>query len=532
MCFPNKRLSSLVAFISALIVGQQAFSQSAIPEEKCAIITGATKDPEVALKAIEKFKDYVPVVIESTNGYLAPSIGIYYKDGSKELVEDFKKDKIIPDDSYCGNADRFVSVLYPNQNFTALTTNPPSLIAQYGYVGKWSADPNDCSITEYETDSIYFDENSVTFATKSCDVKDQQVSPVNSLGLIIEMSCFEEGEQYDDVLSLILQAEDKILIPDTDLEYTKCAQLDESPIVATENRLAELEELEERELAVLDEDAQLKNLEIRLETLQKDLEQRSKDIAKRLAELDKRELALREKEATLEKLGIRLETTQKDPGEKSKDVDDQASFTQNQEYMDYENFLFDVETMLGSNVQVQVPVYLLDVPTRTIQVDLENLKIDVSQIDKKILKDINALCNLTGANCYLNVDGILVRNPEMFPTYSISANYANLMFLVGVAVSEEGLVYVDIDEQSAVNNIIQTTGGTQSYISGYDFIDSTGTFAVAHAIGIFEFYAGWGFNPDQDLAIKKAVESCKKQITGLVNFAAKCEPIVFDVPWW
>ena len=242
MSFQNKRLVSCLIIVSVLFFGQQALSQSAIPDDKCAIITGATKDPAVALKAVEKFKDYVPVVIESSNGYLAPSLGIYYKDGAKELVEDFKKDKIIPDDSYCGNADRFVSVLYPNQNFTALTTNPPSLIAQYSYVGKWSADPNDCSITEYETDSIYFDEYSVTFATKSCDVKDQQVSPVNSLGLIIEMSCFEEGEQYDGVLSLILQAEDKILIRDTDLEYTKCAQLDESPIVATENRLAELEE--------------------------------------------------------------------------------------------------------------------------------------------------------------------------------------------------------------------------------------------------------------------------------------------------
>lgn len=223
--FSKKFFQLFTITISTLFVGQQALSQSAIPADQCAIITGATKDPAVALKAIEKFKDYVPVVIESSNGYLAPSLGIYYKDGAKELVEDFKKDKIIPDDSYCGNADRFVSVLYPNQNFTALTTNPPSLIAQYSYVGKWSADPNDCSITEYETDSIYFDEYSVTFATKSCDVKDQRVSPLNPLGLIIGMSCFEEGEEYEDVLSLIRQAEDKILIPDIDLEYTKCAQI-------------------------------------------------------------------------------------------------------------------------------------------------------------------------------------------------------------------------------------------------------------------------------------------------------------------
>jgi hypothetical protein len=312
MYFPNKHLSSLLALISALMVGHQAVSQSAIPDDKCAIITGATKDPEVALQAIKKFQEFGnPVVVQSSNGFLAPSIGLYYKDGSKELVKDFKKDKIIPDDSYCGNADRFVSVLYPNQNFTALTTNPPSLIARYGYVGKWSADPNDCGITEYETDSIYFDENSVTFATKSCDVKDQQVSPVNSLGLIIEMSCFEEGEQYDDVLSLILQAKDKILIPDTDLEYTKCAQLDESPIVATENRLTELEE---RELAVLDKEARLKNFEKTLESLENDFKQRK-------SKVEDLELVLLDKEAKLKNSEIRLESAQKDLEEKSKDLD-------------------------------------------------------------------------------------------------------------------------------------------------------------------------------------------------------------------
>ncbi len=429
MYFPNKHLSSLLALISALMVGHQAVSQSAIPDDKCAIITGATKDPEVALQAIKKFQEFGnPVVVQSSNGFLAPSIGLFNKSDSQSIVQEFKINKIIPEDSYCGNADRFIAVLYPNENFSALLSEQ------------------------------------------------------------------EEISKRD-----------------------------------VEKRLASLEA---RELSVLDEEAQLKNLEIRLETFKKNLEQRSKDIAQRLAELDKRELALLEKEATLEKLGIRLETTQKEVREKSKDIDDDASFTQTQEYMDYENFLFDVEAMLGTNVQVQVPVFSLNIPDRTIQVDLENLKIDVSQIDKKTLKDINALCNVTGANCYLNVDGILVRNPEMFPTYSISANHANLMFLVGVAVSEEGLVYVHIDEQSAINTIIQTTGGTQSYISGFDYINSTGTFAVAHAIGVSEYYAGWGFNPDQDLAIKKAVENCRKQITGLVNFTSKCEPVVFDVPWW
>ena len=224
MCFSNKLIGSFVALFSTLIVGQQAISQSAIPDDKCAIITGATKDPEVALKEIEKYKDYSPVVVKSSNGYLAPSIGIYYKDGSQELVEDFKRDKIIPDDAYCGNADRFVSVLYPNQNFSALSSNTPSLIAQYGYVGKWSADPNDCSVTDYETKSIYFEENSVTFANKSCDIKYQGDSKINPLYLDIELQCFEDGEEYEESMTVTSFTEDTLQILNTGEDFTKCSQ--------------------------------------------------------------------------------------------------------------------------------------------------------------------------------------------------------------------------------------------------------------------------------------------------------------------
>ena len=120
----------------------------------------------------------------------------------------------------------------------------------------------------------------------------------------------------------------------------------------------------------------------------------------------------------------------------------------------------------------------------------------------------------------------------MFPPYLISANDANLWFLVGVAVSEGGIAYIGIDEQSAINDILEITNGTQGYVSGFDWIDTTGTFAVAYAVGVSEFFAGWGFNPDYDLAIAEAVENCDSQITGLMNFSVKCEPLVFNVPWW
>lgn len=208
------------------------------------------------------------------------------------------------------------------------------------------------------------------------------------------------------------------------------------------------------------------------------------------------------------------------------------SFAQTQGYMSYDDFLFDAEMMLDSDVKVQLPIFSLDIPTRTVQVDLQNVAVDVSQIDRKIIKDINTLCNGTGANCYLDVEGTLNNNPEMFPPYLISANDANLWFLVGVAVSEGGIAYIGIDEQSAINDILEITNGTQGYVSGFDWIDTTGTFAVAYAVGVSEFFAGWGFNPDYDLAIAEAVENCDSQITGLMNFSVKCEPLVFNVPWW
>ncbi|MBT7801002.1 MAG: hypothetical protein HN551_07125 [Tateyamaria sp.] len=91
-------------------------------------------------------------------------------------------------------------------------------------VGKWSADPNDCSVTEYETDSVYFDETSITFATKSCNIKDQSGSSINPLYIHIEMSCFEEGEEYVEKMTVAFSGTDTFQHIDTGQEYTKCPQ--------------------------------------------------------------------------------------------------------------------------------------------------------------------------------------------------------------------------------------------------------------------------------------------------------------------
>ncbi|MDG2378191.1 MAG: hypothetical protein P8M29_04785 [Tateyamaria sp.] len=115
----------ILIYFSALIFGHQAVGQSVIPPNQCAIITGATKDPEFALDTIEKFKGIGdPLVIQSNNGFLATSIGIFDKSQADIKVAEFKAKKIIPSDSYCGNADRFIAILYPNKNFNTLLNEP------------------------------------------------------------------------------------------------------------------------------------------------------------------------------------------------------------------------------------------------------------------------------------------------------------------------------------------------------------------------------------------------------------------------
>ena len=191
--FPNY-LRSFLIFISVFTLGQQAFGQSAIPKDQCAIITGATKDPAVALKAIKKFKNmgfFKTVVIESSNGFLAPSVGIIQKDIAKDVVTSLAKDKIIPDDAYCGNADRFISILYPDQNFNSLTTTPRSAIAEYGLIGQWNTDPNMCGMDS--EGFLQIGEKELNFMFKSCNILKQYE---RDYSLNLEMNCFAEGDEW------------------------------------------------------------------------------------------------------------------------------------------------------------------------------------------------------------------------------------------------------------------------------------------------------------------------------------------------
>jgi len=216
--FKNMMLFSTLVLFS--IYGQQALSKSAIPDDQCAIITGATKDFDVAFDAIRKFKGYSPVIVQTNTGYLAPSIGIYYRDGAEELVEDFKRNGIIPADSYCGNADRFINVYYPNENFTELTTIPYSPMRSY--VGEWQTDPSACGVKDRPTNGIYIDNESITFhMIKRCEFTSFETSPVNPLYMMIGLKCFEEGDEYESSINLGLSGY-SILNLDTGIEYAKC----------------------------------------------------------------------------------------------------------------------------------------------------------------------------------------------------------------------------------------------------------------------------------------------------------------------
>ena len=60
MSFQNKRLVSCLIIVSVLFFGQQALSQSAIPDDKCAIITSyAQKLVTVRLGGVLKLLDPV-----------------------------------------------------------------------------------------------------------------------------------------------------------------------------------------------------------------------------------------------------------------------------------------------------------------------------------------------------------------------------------------------------------------------------------------------------------------------------------------
>ena len=206
------------------------------------------------------------------------------------------------------------------------------------------------------------------------------------------------------------------------------------------------------------------------------------------------------------------------------------------EFMSYEDFLFDVKDLLDQTVKVQVPFSWLDIPSRTAYIidDGFNLAILMEYIERDKILNIVELCD--GTTCWLDVEGVVIDNSNYqwdpaLPTFLIEANSVKLHFLVGYAISETGALWVGASEEDAIN-ALQESNENEAYLSDYLWIDEPGTLAIGFGSGLTEFYASYSFNKDAEAAIASAVKDCDDHVTGILNLGVKCEPITMDIPWW
>ena len=100
-----------------------------IPQDKCAVITMASKDDAAVLTELRKYWDFEPVAIRSNNGYTAAALGIYPKEIGVDLARTLKAVDRIPADSYCGNTERYIQLVYPNEDFSALGDHSSTPVA-------------------------------------------------------------------------------------------------------------------------------------------------------------------------------------------------------------------------------------------------------------------------------------------------------------------------------------------------------------------------------------------------------------------
>ena len=197
-------------------------------------------------------------------------------------------------------------------------------------------------------------------------------------------------------------------------------------------------------------------------------------------------------------------------------------------YLDYEEFLFDINKYSGKDVKAQV--YLLDVnlPDRIANVD-EHVEVDIGLIEKETILDLAKLCDYD-TTCWLDVEGNLVKNPNLYPTYILKAKKVKLYFLIGLAVSETGTAYISTTEEGAISNLRDDTN--EEYLSGYVWADGKGTLAIGHGSGTTDFYAAWSFNKDEKSAVAEALNNCDDEVTGILNINVECGEIIFEIPWW
>ena len=206
------------------------------------------------------------------------------------------------------------------------------------------------------------------------------------------------------------------------------------------------------------------------------------------------------------------------------------------EFMSYEDFLFDVKDLLDQTVKVQVLFNWLDIPSRVAHIDYDmTLAILMEYIERDKVLNIVELCDI-GTTCWLDVEGVVIDNSDYqwdpsLPKFLIEANSVKLHFLVGYAISETGQLWIGASEEDAIN-ALQESNENEAYLSDYLWIDEPGTLAIGFGSGLTEFYASYSFNKDAEAAIASAVKDCDDHVTGILNLGVKCEPITMDIPWW
>ena len=207
-----------------------------------------------------------------------------------------------------------------------------------------------------------------------------------------------------------------------------------------------------------------------------------------------------------------------------------------EEFMSYEDFLFDVKDLLDQTVKVQVLFNWLDIPSRVAHIDYDmTLAILMEYIERDKVLNIVELCDI-GTTCWLDVEGVVIDNSDYqwdpsLPKFLIEANSVKLHFLVGYAISETGQLWIGASEEDAIN-ALQESNENEAYLSDYLWIDEPGTLAIGFGSGLTEFYASYSFNKDAEAAIASAVKDCDDHVTGILNLGVKCEPITMDIPWW
>ena len=202
-----------------------------------------------------------------------------------------------------------------------------------------------------------------------------------------------------------------------------------------------------------------------------------------------------------------------------------------EQFMNFDDFLFDIKDYINKSIKVQVPVYAVDIPTRLAQVD-GNVAVDLERIDRQKIKDIITLCDGVGGSCFLDVSGDMVENPQFFPPYIIQAEKVSMWFLVGVAVSENGIIYIHSTEANAIAAVQEATSFEENYVSGYLWIDSPGVVAIAYGEGGGSYFVGYSFNINEKLARNEAEKNCTEQMGSITKLVTSCSAIIFNVPWW